>query len=278
MTFVLVILAFIIIAFSFKIHVFAGIAAMVVFLSIGIYNFMPTIYKLKSRKYLYDGEYIKAKEILKKSAEKPTARAELKMEYAYVLMRAGEFEDAERMYNNILAQKTDDGVRKRAIVQRSLCYYKMGNFEEAYSDANELYESGYKSMNIYALLGLLKIVKAPKAQDTYDFCSEAYDYADDERDICDNMIICHYNRGEYYKAKEISDRILKDNPKFVEAWYHGAQIDVAMGDFEAANEKMEKIEYCTRSSMTTVSEQAILDLKNEINNKLGVNEDDNSSC
>lgn len=278
MTFILVILAFVIIIFSFRIHLLVGIAATVVFLCMGIYNFLPTIYKLKSRKYLYNGEYIKAKSVLQKSAEKPTARAELKMEYAYVLMRAGEFEDAERMYNNILASKIDKSLRMRAVVQRSLCYYKIGNFDEAYSDVCELYESGYKSMNLYALLGYLKIVKAPKSQETYDFCAEAYDYADDERDICDNMIICLYNRGEYYQAKEISDKVLNDNPKFVEAWYHGAQIDVALGDYESAKDKIEQIDYCNRSSMTTVSEQEILNLKNEINIKFGVNNNDNSSC
>ena len=59
------------------------------------------------------------------------------------------------------------------------------------------------------MLGYFKILKEPMSDDTFNFCCEAYDYADDNRDICDNMLICYYNRGEYEKAKEISDIILE---------------------------------------------------------------------
>jgi tetratricopeptide (TPR) repeat protein len=144
-----------------------------------------------------------------------------------------------------------------------MCYYKQGNIDEAIEDAMSLYNDGYRSITLYGMLGFFNILKAPMAQETFDFCKEAMDYADDDRDIMDNMLICYYNRGEYEKAKEISDRVLENQPKFVEAWYHGAQIDVKLGDYSAALLKLERIKDCNRSFMTTISEESVEALKAE---------------
>lgn len=272
MKFLLVIISGFLLVLVFRANFIMGIIASLLFIAVGIHKSIPSIYKLKSRKAFADGDFISAKNILKKVADKPDAPFDLKMEYAYTLIRAGEFENAERIFNNIPSGKVDYSSRARVIIQRCLCYYKMGNLEEAYNDASELFDEGYKSMSLYGLLGYFKILKDPKSPETFNFCTEAYEYADDDRDICDNMLICYYNRGEYFKAKEISDKVLSANPKFVEAWYHAAQIDYAMGNYEMAKEKLGLISECNRSHMTTVPEEAVIELVNEVNNRLEVRE------
>lgn len=232
---------------------------------------MPVILQFRSRKYSFEGDYKTARDILQKAASKSTATDDVKIEYSYILMRTGQFEEAEQILNNILSKSVDNTLRGRAVLQRCLCYYKQDNFSEALEDAYALYNEGFRSMTLYGLLGYFKVLDNPQSQETFDFCMEAYEYASDDRDICDNLLICYYNRGEYEKAKEISNSVLENNPKFIEAWYHAAQIDVKLGDYESAKEKLDKIEDCNRSYMTTVSVEEVNNLMDEVSKKLEVN-------
>ena len=197
-----------------------------------------------------------------------TTNFEAKMEYTYILMRTGDFVEAQQNMDRLLSYKLEPQKRNLAILQRCMCYYKNNNLDEAYKDASELYDDGYRSIMLYGLLGYFKLLKAPKSKDTFDFCMEAYEYADDDRDICDNLLMCYYNNEEYSKAKEISDKIIEKTPKFVEAWYHAAQVDVALGNYKSAKEKLSNIPYCNRSNMTTIPEKDVDKLTNIVNNKL----------
>ncbi len=238
-----------------------AVLALIIYL---IYKGVPAFYRVKSRSFFADGDYKSAQLMLEKAMRVGNLNDEIGMEYSYILLRTGEFEKTEQTVNNILSKKVTPQLHGRAVIQRCLCYYKNGNFDEAYNDALELYNDGYRSINLYALLGYFKLLNSPNSEETFDFCAEAYEYADDDRDICDNMVLCYYNKGEYDKAKELSDIVLESNPKFIEAWYHAAQIDIAMNNYNSAREKLEKIDDCNRSFMTTVSQSEIDKLKKEI--------------
>ncbi len=257
---------------SYKINLYLGIALTIAVLCWGIYKYLPVFMQFKSRKYSIEGDYKTARDILKKAASRPNATDDVKMEYSYILMRTGQFEEAEQIINNILSKPVDKNLRGRAVLQRCLCYYKQNNLSEALQDAYELYNEGFRSMTLYGLLGYFKVLDNPRSQETFDFCLEAYDYASDDRDICDNLLICYYSRGEYQKAKEISDSVLENNPRFVEAWYHAAQIDVKLGYYKSAKEKLDKIEDCNRSYMTTISVEEVNSLMDEVSKKLEVND------
>lgn len=249
---------------SYKVNLLLGIAITLLVIIHLLLKKLPVILQFRSRKYSMDGDYKTARDILKKAAEKSNATDDVKMEYSYILMRTGQFAEAEQILNNILSKPVDKNLYGRAVLQRCLCYYKQNNLPEALQDAYALYDDGFRSMTLYGLLGYFKVLENPHSQETFDFCMEAYEYASDDRDICDNLLICYYNRGEYQKAKEISDSVLENNPKFVEAWYHAAQIDVKLGDYKSAKEKLDKIEECNRSYMTTVSVDEVNSLMNEV--------------
>ncbi len=245
-----------------------GIIASVVIFGYLIYKYMPQFYRVKGRQCFGAGDYKGAKRYFEKAVNTGHAKGDIRMEYSYVLLRTGDIDEAEQVVNNMLCYKIKPEYRGRAIIQRCMCYYKRGNLDEAIEDGMELFEEGYRSIMLYGMLGFFKILKAPMAQETFDFCKEAYEYADDDRDIRDNMLICYYNRGEYEKAKELSDMVLEDKPKFVEAWYHGAQIDCKLGDYAAAAEKLEHIKDCNRSFMTTIPEEDVEALKEKVALKL----------
>lgn len=230
--------------------------------------FIPFSYKYKSRKALANGNFADAKRYYQKALKSSKYNFKTQMEYVYIILRTGDFEEALSVMNKLLSYKMEPQNRNLATIQRCMCYYKTGDLDSAYNDATELYNDGYRSIILYGLLGYFKILKSPLSDETFNFCQEAYEYADDDRDICDNMLICHYNRGNYVKAKEISDSVLEEDPKFVEAWYHAAQIDVALGDYKSAREKLDKIPECNRSLMTTIPEDDVRKLDDTVNKKL----------
>ncbi len=232
---------------------------------------IPFSYKYRSRKALANGNFVNAKRYYQKALKCSKFNFKTQMEYVYIILRTGDFKEALDVMNKLLSYKMEPKNRNLATIQRCMCYYKTGNLENAYKDAQEMYDDGYRSIMLYGLLGYFKILKEPLSDETFKFCREAYEYADDDRDICDNLLICYYNRGEYEKAKEISDAVLDKAPKFVEAWYHGAQIDVALGDCKSAREKLDKLPDCNRSPMTTIPEEDVEYLSNMVDEKLKEN-------
>ena len=268
MKFLLLIVVCAVIYFAYKTSLVLGLLCSFIFMIYAIIKFIPFMFKSKSRRCFLEGEYKTAVAYYEKAMKHTSINFDSKMEYIRILLRAGEFEKAQQTMESLLSHKLEPQKRNIAVLERAMCYYKNGNLEEAYSDISELYEDGYRSMTLYGMLGYFKILKEPMSDDTFNFCCEAYDYADDNRDICDNMLICYYNRGEYEKAKEISDIIIDSEPKFVEAWYHAAQIDVAIGDYKSAKEKLDRIHECNRSAMTTISEKDIDELISSVNAKL----------
>lgn len=232
---------------------------------------IPFSYKYRSRKALANGDFVNAKRYYQRALKCSKYNFKTQMEYVYIILRTGDFEEALDVMNKLLSYKMEPKNRNLATIQRCMCYYKTGNLKDAYKDAQEMYDDGYRSIMLYGLLGYFKILKEPLSDETFEFCLEAYEYADDDRDICDNLLICYYNRGEYQKAKEISDAVLDKAPKFVEAWYHGAQIDIALGDYKSAREKLDKIPDCNRSPMTTIPEEDVKELSNKVDKKLKEN-------
>lgn len=258
----------IIIFVAWKTNWLLGIAATLFIIAILFYMSLPELYKSKGRKAFSVADYEGSKRWFEKAVKTGRAKIDTAMEYSYVLLRTGDVDDAERVVSNVLARKVSDKYKGRAIIQRCMCYYKQGNLQEALDDAMELYDDGFRSIMLYGMIGYFKILDAPMSEDTMNFCLEAYDYDNENRDICDNLAICYYNRGKYDEAKEIADKLITENNKSVEAWYHSAQIDNKLGLYKEALEKLEKTADCNRSYMTTISVEEIEDLKAEIKEKI----------
>ena len=101
---------------------------------------------------------------------------------------------------------------------------------------------------------------------TLKLCEEAYDYNSDDRDIKDNLSICYFRKGEYEKAEKISDELVVAAPNFVEGFYHGIQIAMKLNKYDKAAEYAEKLKECKRSGMTTVTEEEVNKLIQEVKN------------
>lgn len=262
-----VVLVFVLIFVAFKINLFAGIILTALVIAFGIYTYIPTYFASKGNQAFNAGDFDEAAAQYKKCmSHRP--KVNHRINYAYMLMRTGDFEEAEKVLDYILRfRSVKPELRNEARRQRCMVYYKQDRLDEAVEEAQTMFDDGYKTSNMYAMLGYFKLLTAPEAQDTYDFCAEGYEYDEDNRDIKDNMILAMYHRGEYEKAKEISDEIMKSSPQFVEAYYHGAMIEAKLKNYDKALEYLDKIPDCRWSNMTTVTKEDIEKFRKELLSK-----------
>ena len=70
-------------------------------------------------------------------------------------------------------------------------------------------------------------------------------------------MILYLKNGEFQRAKELSDKSIDAGNKGVEIFYHAGQAEQALGNKGKALEYYKMASSCTRSFMTTVTEQEI---------------------
>ncbi|MCI5604957.1 MAG: tetratricopeptide repeat protein [Clostridia bacterium] len=269
MTIVYIICTAILVVLAYRFNVLLGLGITALFLAYGIYSFIPNYYTIKGNKAYQEGDFEESKKWFKKSYDTKRAKVNTRVSYAYILMRTGDFETAEQILNSIIRAKGVKPEQKNnAKQQRCMVYFKQGKLEEALEEAYEIFDNGnYKNTMLYGMLGYFKYLHdAP--EDALKFCLEAYEYNSDDRDITDNLSLCYYKLGDYEKAREYSDKIIAENPQFVEAYYHGAQIAVKCGDYATAKEYLDKIPSCRWSQMTTVTQEEVDSLAREVKSRL----------
>ncbi|MDO5396778.1 MAG: hypothetical protein Q4G33_02510 [bacterium] len=239
----------------------AGAILLVLVIMYAVYAYIPTYWASKGNMCFNAGDFEGAVENYKKCM-RHRPKVNHRINYAYMLMRTGDFDEAEKVLDFILRFKSvKPNLRNEAKRNRCMVYYKQGRLDEAIEDAKSMFNDGYKTSQLYAMLGYFMILKNPSAPETYDFCKEAYEYDDDGRDIMDNMVIAMYHKGEYAEAKKISDKSIRENPKSVEAYFHGAQVEAKLGNIDTAKKYLDKLPECHWSNMTTVSQEDVDRLK-----------------
>ena len=235
------------------------IAIVAIFL---VYKLLPVIFREAGRLAGTNGDFEKGLKRLK-TAVKLSGNVKNKNLYGYMLMQNGRFRDAITVFNEVILDRAILPANKiTSKVYRAMAKIKMGEKQEALEDAEEIFES-VKNTLTYALLGYMRQANGMAA---LDFCLDAYDYNDDDRDICDNLAVAYYMTGDYESAKETAEEVREKFPTFVEGYYHSAQIAAKMGDKKSALEFLEQIANCNRTIMTTVSVEDIEALKEELKN------------
>jgi len=227
-----------------------------------IYKATPAIIREWGRTVGAAGDFKKALKFLK-FAVMLSPNVKNKNIYGYILMQNGKFRDAVNVFNEIILDRAILPANKiTAKVYRAMAKCKLGEKEDALEDAEEVFKS-VKNTLTYALLGYMRQSSGDAA---LDFCLEAYDYNDDDRDICDNLAVAYYMTGDLESARDMAEEIREKFPAFVEGFFHSAQIAVKLGDKKSALEFLEQIDCCNRTMMTTISVDDIEALKDELKN------------
>ena len=267
MKFLWAVLAILVVVFAFRKSVVMGIIVLLVGAAYLVYRLYPMYFAAKGQQAFQAGDYKAAKEYSEKVYRRMNFNQ--RVSYAYMLIRMGEYDRALGILDAYIAIRSLDPKNKNtAKRQRCLAYYRLGRYEEALRDAQDVREAGYVTSALYGLMGMLMLVLNKDLEETTKLCEEAYDYDEDDRDIQDNIAICYYLQGDYDMAKEINGYVREENPEFTEGYYHGAQIALKRGEYKAAKEMLDKIPSCNRTEMTTISEDAVKMLSDEVNDLL----------
>ena len=237
--------------------------AIIALVGFGIYKITPNLFALKGNSAYSQGNINDAIKYYKIASTLFGGSAANKSIYALMLMRVGDFDDAEQVLNEIILDdnlKFEDKISAKTY--RCMLYQKTDRLDTAIEDAQELF-AHVKNTTIYGVLGYLKLLKGGA---NLEFCLEAYEYNSDDRDICDNLVLAYIRSGEFLKAEELLESLREGYPNFVEAFYHSALLANLRGDKESALRYLECIDACRRNVMTTVTEDDIALLKEEIEN------------
>lgn len=256
---VLILVPFAIAWVAYSYNVLLGIAVTVLYLAAVVWWQRPNLLAIRGRKEYAKGNNTRALELLEKAHRLDRGPAANSILYAYILLRCGRADDAEKVLNFVLldskAKKTDKMLAKQNL---SLVRYRRGELSEAVRLMEEVFEN-YKTSGVYGVLGYYKILTG--SPDAMEFAKQAYDYNPDDKVIIDNYVQLCLAEGDIQKAKELSDKSLAAGNKGVEIYYHAGQIELAQGRPEKAAEFFKKALAEPRSFLTTVPEE---DIKNAL--------------
>ncbi len=251
------ILSIIGIVICFSVHRLLGTLALALVTLWLVLSYFPSVLAILGNSKFSEGDIKKALKLYKKAASWGTASEKIKTTYGVLLLRSGEPEKATEIFNKVVlngsAKKEE---RLYAKQYRCMSYYKSGRLDDAIEDAKEVYEV-VKSTQIYSILGFLMTVSKEKPEDILAFCEEAYEFNSDDRDIIDNLVVALTNTGELERARDLAEELTKQQPQFVEGFYHLALIYKKMGDIENMKKAALGLKETKRSYMTTVSEEEV---------------------
>ncbi len=195
--------------------------------------------------------------------------------YAYYLLREGETEKAEKIYEGLLRQRLTPENRLKVRADYAVFLLKTGRIDEAIEELEEV-TVNYNNTTTYGSLGYLYLLKNNRRRaESYNL--EAYDYNSSDPVILDNLVQLYIKLEDFEKAKKYADELIERKPYFVEGYYDSAYVYLKLEDFEKAEELLETAKGCRRTFMSTVTEEdlnalcaAISEKRTDIQHKLGV--------
>jgi tetratricopeptide (TPR) repeat protein len=229
-----------------------------------IYMLLPNIYAFRGS-FAYEKSGLEAAVRLYEKAYKTNrASVSAKLNYALLVLRDERPEEAEKIFNEIVLNPGVPDKKKNAARQyRCMAYIKQERPEEALEDSLELLER-YKNSDLYAIAGYAMIMSQKPLSDIMDFCSEAYEYNEDNRDIADNYAVALIMSENYKEAVTVCDKVIKKYRFFPEGHYHKALALVNLEKGSDASDELELLEDCDFNYMTTFDDDDVEKLKQRI--------------
>lgn len=249
-----IILAALAVYLAFRINIIFGVLFTAVAGGFAYFKLRPRLAAGKADAAYSMGDKDGAVEYYKKAASLAKNSPDILCGYALMLLRCERPSEALEQINLLLSSlNLPLNVKLQAKQIRAMINYKLKNFDDAYEEASDVYESGVTTSAMRGLLGMLMLSSEKDDSKTLAFCEESFDYDTDNRDILDNYLLILTKTKHYDRAKEISDLLLNSTSDFPEAYLHSAQLFSALGDKQTALELLSKADECKFSYMSTVT-------------------------
>lgn len=206
--------------------------------------FEKSLYR-KARVQMNTGNEEKGLELLAKLMEKKKVNIDMKVFYAFYLMKNGDFKKARLVFDNLIfpfeeqIKKSSKDTKVQVKQNYALLLWKEGKLEEAIKITEEIIKD-YKNTVVYGNLGYFYVLS--KSEKALEFNLEAYDFASDDAVILDNLGFSYYLARDLEKAEEVYEEMhgQKNKPSFPEAYYNYGLVALKKGDKEKAKELFEE--------------------------------------
>ncbi len=221
-----------------------------------------------NKHYFMNGNAEKAKNLYEKAYKTGEMTPACKLAYSSFCLRENLFEKGKRLLTEIInSKKSSEEDKMNAKHNLAVLVWKEGNLDDAIEILEEVHQKMFAT-NTYGTLGVLYIDRAKRDNDfekELPFMLEAYDYNESDRTIADNLGEIYILMGEYEKAKEVYDNLLKIAQPSPMPYYNYGRVLKRLGDIDGARESFEKALRCRFTSVITVTREKV---ENELS-KLG---------
>lgn len=219
-----------------------------------IYFLRPAWYTARGNAEFQQGREERALAFLKKAADHPRAKPQHKTGYAYMLMKAGKAEEAERMLRGAAYLAKKGLVRVQLNTNLATSLWLQGEREEAV-EVLERVQSEYKNTTLYGNLGYFKLLLGKDLEGALAFNLEAYSYNDSDLTILDNVAQSYYALGRYEEAAEWYEKVVAKQPKHAESYYYYAQTLQRLGRVDEAKEQARLAKERPLALVTSITKQ-----------------------
>ena len=175
--------------------------------------------------------------------------------YAYMLLRDGHLDKAERLITGIVHRNKNKLTPKNILaseLNQAIILWKKNNLAGAIEMMEGIYNKGYRSTVHYQTLGIFYLLNnnLDKAE---SFIMEAMDFNSDDLSIRDNLGLWYIKKGDWEKAEAVYESIFDEaTPNFIEAHYNYATVLEHYGDWDNACKYYQKAMGCPERFLSTV--------------------------
>ncbi len=238
-----------------KINIWLSIAGIVIYTGVLLYTGRTTIFSIMGARSYSKGDIDKAIMWFERIYKLKNPPVRPCVSYAYIVLKKGDTNKAEQILQELLKNNSSspDTPYIKSII--ALVLWKKGKIDEAVSLLENVIKS-YVTTSVYESLGYM-LIEQGDLQKALKLNLEAYEYNSDDKVIQDNLGQTYYLLGEYDKANEIYEKLLKSSPAFPEAYYNYGLLLDKLGNKEKAVEMMKKALGLKFSSLSTVSKEKI---------------------
>lgn len=238
-----------------KINIWLSIAGIVIYTGVLLYTGRTTIFSIMGARSYSKGDIDKAIMWFERIYKLKNPPVRPCVSYAYIVLKKGDTNKAEQILQELLKNNSSspDAPYIKSII--ALVLWKKGKIDEAVSLLENVIKS-YVTTSVYESLGYM-LIEQGDLQKALKLNLEAYEYNSDDKVIQDNLGQTYYLLGEYDKANEIYEKLLKSSPAFPEAYYNYGLLLDKLGNKEKAVEMMKKALGLKFSSLSTVSKEKI---------------------
>ena len=201
----------------------------------------------------------KTEEALKwyqKAEEHDVTSANYQMAYGVLLLRTGQFDKAEKLFNKLLVFfPGKPKIKTNAKLNLALAHWKQGKLDLALESMTELYHQ-LKNSQTYGSLGYL-LIETGDYEKALKFNQEALEYDDEDPVVLDSLGQTYYRMGDMEKAFEYFKKAQEEKEDQAVTLYYLGILYQKRGQTEKAKEVLDKALTCRISALSTVTREEI---------------------